>query len=265
MPGTHTQDDISPFRLLAMTQGRWGERIAAHLTSHAPRDWRVQVWEAPRVLPPIIDYPEDFLPGELPEVDLILSLGDVSGLAQLLPDVVRETRAKAVIAPIDRNSALPGGLARQLEMWLQEMGVAAAFPKPFCSLTETHYNREPIRVEYDDPFIRRFARAVGEPQFKAVVTEGRIVELDVLRDSACGCASYVAENLIGVDVDGAIEEAGMLHHHFPCLADMEQDRHYRDTLMHVSGNILKDRLKQELLDHLSELSIRPHGYVDQAP
>jgi hypothetical protein len=265
MPAEQAKDANPSFRILAATQGRWGERIAAHLQSHAPDDWQVNTWKAPPVLPPIIDYPEDFLPPSLPEVDLVLSLGDVSGLAQLIPDIVRQTKARAVIAPIDRNSALPGGLARQLERWLKDMGVAAVFPKPFCSLTETHYNRTPIQAEYDDPLIRRFARTFGEPKFRAVVEEGRILSLEVLRDSACGCARYVSENLVGSQVDDAVEEAGMLHHHFPCLADMEQDRDYRDTLMHVSGNILKDRLKEQLRDHLSELTIRPRGYVDQAP
>jgi hypothetical protein len=264
MPGEPAIDADTRFRILAAVQGRWGGRIAAHLKSHAPEDWRVEIWKAPSALPPIIDYPEDFLPPSLPEVDLVLSLGDVSGLAQLIPDIVRETQARAVIAPIDRNSALPSGLARQLEKWLEGMGAGAAFPKPFCSLTETHYNRTPIRVEYDGPLIRRFARAFGEPKFRAVVEEGKIASLQVLRDSACGCASYVAENLIGNGVEGAIGEAGMLHHHFPCLADMQQDRHYRDTLMHVSGNILKDRLKDELRDDVSESLIRPHGYVDHA-
>lgn len=259
MPGNYTREANSPFRLLAVTQGRWGERIAAHLLSHAPEGWRIEVWEAPRVLPPIIDYPEDFLPEELPEVDLVLSLGDVSGLAQLIPDIVRETNARSVIAPIDRNSALPAGLARQLEGWLRDMGVAAAFPKPFCSLTETHYNRTPLRVEYDDEIIRRFARVFGEPKFRAEVEGGQIMELDVLRDSACGCALDVAQQLVGTPVEDSIERAGMLHHHFPCLADMEKDPDYRDTLMHVSGNLLMDALKDELRDHISVQYLRPKG------
>jgi hypothetical protein len=64
-------------------------------------------------------------------------------------------------------------------------------------------------------------------------------------------------------VDQALEEAGMLHHHFPCLASMNQDPDYHDTLMHVSGNILKDSLKQALGDHLKVTYLRPTGQVDQ--
>ena len=250
----------SPLRVLAVTQGQWGERIAEYIRGSAPSDWSVEVWAAPRVLPPIVDDPEDFLPPSLPEVDLVLALGDTAGLAQLVPDLARITGAKAVIAPIDRNTSLPAGLARQLAGWLEEMDVAAVFPKPFCSLTETAYNRTPLVTSYDDPTIQRFARHFGRPEFRVTLTEGRITEVEVIRDSACGCARHVAENLIGASVDESIEKAGMLHHHFPCLASMERDSDYMDTLMHVSGNLLIDALKDEIRDHLS--FIRPSGFVN---
>jgi hypothetical protein len=84
----------------------------------------------------------------------------------------------------------------------------------------------------------------------------------VQRDSACGCANYVAENLIGTEIDASIEKAGMLHHHFPCLASMNQDPEYLDTLMHVSGNILKDELGKEIKDHLAVTYLRPQGRVE---
>ena len=85
-----------------------------------------------------------------------------------------------------------------------------------------------------------------------------------MRDSACGCACQVAEKLIGTPVNDAIEEAGMLHHHFPCLASMERDSDYMDTLMHVSGNLLKDAIKDEIRDHLSVTNIRPSGFVGES-
>jgi hypothetical protein len=250
----------SPLRVLAVTQGQWGERIAEHIRVRAPSHWSVEVWAAPRVIPPIVDDPEDFLPPSLPEVDLVLSLGDTAGLAQLVPDIARITGARAVIAPIDRNTSLPPGLARQLAGWLEEMDVAAVFPKPFCSLTETSYNRTPLMTSYDNPIIQRFARRFGKPEFRVTLTEGRITEVEVIRDSACGCALHVAENLIGAPVDESLEKAGMLHHHFPCLASMDRDPDYLDTLMHVSGNLLIDALKDEIREHLTY--IRPSGFVN---
>jgi len=256
-----TGPNDSPLRILAVTQGLWGKRIAEYIGAHASLDWLVETWAAPRMLPPIVDDPEEFLPPELPEVDIVLALGEMAGLAQLVPDIARVTKARAVITPIDHNVSLPSGLVRQLGKWLEEIGVAVVFPKPFCSLTESTYNRTPLVTTYQDPIIQRFARHFGRPEFRVTLTEGRIKEVEVVRDSACGCACHVAEKLIGTPVNDAIEEAGMLHHHFPCLASMERDSDYRDTLMHVSGNILKDALQDEIRDHLSVTYIRPSGLV----
>ena len=38
---------------------------------------------------------------------------------------------------------------------------------------------------------------------------------------------------------------------------------YGDTLMHVSGNIMKEALKEALGEYLEAGYIRPQGYVDE--
>jgi hypothetical protein len=255
--------DVDAFRLLTLTQEKWGERIAENIKRTAPEHWVVHQWKAPRVLPPIIDYPEEFLPESFPQATVVLALGYTSGLAQLVPDIVEMSGAQAVLAPIDNNESLPPGLANQLQKWLADLHVESVFPKPFCSLTETTYNKKPKVVSYENEHIREFARYYGKPEFNVILAEGVITEVEVIRDSACGCAQYIAENLSGVGVDDALEKAGMLHHHFPCLASMEQDLDYHDTLMHVSGNILKDTLKEKIKDHLTVTVVRPTGYVEE--
>jgi hypothetical protein len=251
------------FRVLAVTQGLWGERIAENVMAHAPRDWEVSVWAAPRVIPPIVDDPDEFLPDELPGTDLLLALGEVAGLAQLIPDIVRMTGARAVLAPIDRSESLPSGLALQLEGWLAQTGVPIVCPMPFCSLTPETINRPPRKANYDDPVVRRFATHFGRPVFEVAVDKGHISQMAVLRDAACGCARHVAEGLIGVSIEDAAEEAGLLHHHFPCLASMNKDPEYQDTLMHVSGNFLKEALNEALTPHHSpDAYLRPRGLSD---
>ncbi len=253
----------STFQLLTLTQAEWGERIAEYIKLTAPAHWVVNTWKAPRVLPPIIDYPEDFLPESFPEASMVLALGDTSGLAQLVPDIAKISGAKAVIAPIDNNASLPPGLARQLKQWLDNMGVESVFPKPFCSLTETTYNHKPLLTLYDIELVREFARYYGRPSFVIEVEDQRINKVDVTRDAACGCARAVAEGLVGTEVDDAIERTGMLHHHFPCLASMNQDADYHDTLMHVSGHILQDSIKEQIEDHLSPtIYLRPEGHIE---
>lgn len=234
-------------RILAIISGEYGQRHVTNIGDHGPSDWTLEVWQAPAILPLIIDYPEDYVPDTLPPADLILSFGEHRGIAELLPDVARVTGARAVIAAIDNEAWLPRGLARQLRGWLEEIGVACVTPKPLCSLTETHYSigrGRQQRIEYDDTLIAEFARHFGQPELRITVDPEtrQITAAEVQRDAVCGCARYVAQRLVGVSADDAEQEAGMLHHHYPCLASMGIDVDYGDTLMHVSGNILRDNV-----------------------
>jgi len=240
-------------RILAVISGEYGQRHVENIRAHGPTDWVVEVWRAPSVLPPVIDYPEDHLPDTLPPADLILSLGEHPGVAELLPDIARMTGAQAVIAAVDSEVWLPRGLARQLRGWLQDVGVVGVTPKPLCSLTETHYSiGRRQRIEYDDDaqarLITEFARCFGQPDLRITVDpESRLItSAEVLRDAVCGCARYVAERLVGVSADDAEEKAGLLHHHYPCLATMGVDTDYGDTLMHISGNYLKNNVRAQV-------------------
>lgn len=230
-------------RILAVYSGEYGLRHIANIRTQAPAEWEIASWQAPLILPPVIDYPEDFLPASLPGCDLLISLAEHRGVAELVPDICRLTGARAVIAAIDNETWLPRGLARQLRGWLAAMDVACVTPKPLCSLTSTHFSlarRE--RVAYSDPLIAEFARYFGQPHLRLTLdpVSRAIVATAVERDAVCGCARFVAERLVGVGADEAEQEAGMLHHHFPCLASMGIDPDFGDTLMHVSGNLLRD-------------------------
>ena len=236
-------------RILAIVSGEYGERHVENIRTNGPTDWVLEVWRAPAVLPPVIDYPEDHLPNELPAADLILSFGEHPGVAELLPDIARMTGTRAVVAAVDSEAWLPRGLARQLRGWLEDVGVVCVTPKPLCSLTETHYlTGRRQRTEYDSALIAEFARHFGQPNLGITVDPRTrsITSVEVLRDSVCGCARHVARGLVGISADDAEEKAGLLHHHYPCLATMGVDTDYSDTLMHVSGNLLKDNVGAEV-------------------
>jgi thymidylate synthase len=230
-------------RILAVITGDYGARHVANINKCKPENWDVGIYKAPVLLPPIIDYPEDYLPTELPSADLVLSFAEHKGVAELLPDIVRICGGQAVIAPVDNEAWLPRGLARQLRGWLDAMGIVCVTPKPLCTLTENRYRiSRQGWIKFDDPLIAAFARHFGQPDLDIRVDPRtkEIVSVEVHRDAVCGCASYVANGLIGVHADDAEEQAGLLHHHYPCLASMGIDIDYGDTLMHISGNIIKD-------------------------
>lgn len=246
-------------RILTVINSDYGSRHLANITQFAPADWVINHWRAPVFFPVVIDYPEEFLPVELPPSDLILSFAEHKGVAELIPDIAKMTGAQAVIAAVDNENSLPRGLARQLRSWLEKMNVACATPKPLCSLTETDYwvtRRQ--RLEHHSPQIAEFARYFGKPEFVVQVDPIRrtITSIEVKRDAVCGCARYVAQKLIGVSVDEAEYEAGMAHHHYPCLASMGIDADFSDTLLHVSGNIMKDNIEEQVkaYKHIQYLS-----------
>ena len=251
-------------RLLVLVTGDYGRRHVDNLQNHAPEAWTIASWQTPKILPPVLDYPEDYLPEALPSADCILSLAELPGVAELIPDLATMTGAQAVIAPIDNQSWLPFGLARQLREWLDRMDVACVTPMPFCSLTETHFNTLRYQVEYDHPLIREFAHFFGRPGFEVEVNlQNRTISgVKVTRDACCGCARFAAEKLVGTPLDDALEQVGLHHHHYPCQASMGIDPLYGDTLMHVSGNIMKDALKEELGDHLQVRYIQPGKRAD---
>jgi hypothetical protein len=251
-------------RILAVISGEYGQRHVDNIRAHGPEDWTVEVWQAPTALPLIVDYPEDYIPATLPQVDLILALHEHKGVAELIPEVAARTGAQALIAPVDNVAWLPPGLANQLRGWLARMGVASVFPKPFCSLTETHFNVRRYREAYDHPLIREFARYFGQPNLKLTVDldTRTIAEAEVVRDACCGCARYVAAKLVGVPVDEAELQAGLAHHHYPCLASMVKDPDFADTLMHVSGHLLKDNVGQQVKPFKRVHMIRPAGRVE---
>jgi hypothetical protein len=170
-------------------------------------------------------------------------------VAELLPDIARMCSAKAVLAPIDNEAWLPRGLARQLRQWLAQIDVVCATPKPLCSLTETDYAlTRRRRLSYQNSFISEFAHYFGQPELSLQIDPQtrQITSVDVKRDAVCGCARFVAEKLVGLSVDDAEIQAGLAHHHYPCLTSMGIDVDFGDTLMHISGNILKDNISGQV-------------------
>jgi len=236
-------------KILAIISGPYGQRHVDNIRANGPPEWSIETWQAPTVLPPIVDYPEDHLPESFAPADLILSFAEHRGVAELLPNIAQMTGAQAVIAAIDNEAWLPRGLARQLRGWLEDIGVACVTPKPLCSLTEHHYDSgRRTHLEYDHPLIREFARHFGRPRVQLTIDpeSRRIISAVVERDAVCGCARHVAQGLVGVSVDEAEEKAGLLHHHYPCQASMGIDNDYSDTLMHVSGNLLRDNIAAQV-------------------
>ena len=217
-------------RVLVAMQGHYGQRIADNIRKYGPSGWKVYSYTLPQDLPAIIDDADQFLPKELPAADLLISLGEHLGVAQMIPDMVKKSGAKAVIAPADNRVWLPPGLAKQIKRKLESMGVDMVYPVPFCTLTEK---------DSQNQYIREFAKYFGRLEVDIELDKDRIKRVAVIRGAPCGCSPYVADGLAGVWERDAVEKAGLLHHQYPCLSTMVMDQEFEDTLMHRAGLMTK--------------------------
>jgi len=226
-------------RVLIAIQGHYGQRMVDNIRQRCPADWEVNAHTLPPDLPAIVDDPDEFLPRELPAADLLVSLGEHPGVAQMIPDMVQRSGAKAVIAPADDRTWLPPGLAKQIQRKLESMGVDMVYPVPFCTLTEK---------DSQNSYIREFARYFGRPEVEVDFEGDHIAKVTVTKDAPCGSTRYVADGLVGVWERDAIEKAGLLHHQYPCLATMVMDREFEDTLMHRAGLMTKLAVETAMKD-----------------
>ena len=218
-------------KILVLADDEYGRRIVSWIGKNSPDSWDIFTLSLNIDLPDIVDNPEEFLPQEIPDADLILFLIQDSKKIELLPPLAKRSGAKAAIVAVDGLWLQPG-LRRQIE---GELEIPSAFPRTFCTL-----------VEQGNPLIDEFARHFGLPEFEIEVENGIIKKATVTRDAPCGCASFVAENLPGTKAEDAPIKAGLLNNNYPCMASMEFDSTTGDTLLHFSAHNTANAIERAL-------------------
>ncbi len=236
-------------KILAALQGEYGKRIVGHLKAHAPGDWTIETVTLPPRLPMVIDEPEDFLPSDVTSAELLLALIGSDGAAQLVPALAKLCGARAVIVPVDDPAWLPPGLQNQIEQELARDEVKAAFPRTFCTLTESSAGFRSNARRFDDELIAVFGRHFGRPELRIEVdgNSEKITAVEVERGSPCGSTHHLAEKLVGLTVKEAVPRAGLIVHQFPCLASMQQDEIESgvfEPLMSISGYVANDEVER---------------------
>ncbi len=195
------------------------------------------IYKTPQNLPAFIDEPEKHLPTKLPECDIILAVGLHPDILTTIPFISKETKAKAVIVPIEDRNWCHRGLQRQLEDSLDEIGVEYAFPKPFCTLKETG------RTEIDG-FIKRYQ--IGTPFLEVEVSRDMIADAQVLRSAPCGSTWYVAQQIKWTEISKIEDTVAIAHHSFPCTASMDVDPEIDEPILHVAGFAIREAVKDAI-------------------
>ena len=215
-------------KVLFATQGKYGERIASFVAANCPQGWEILRLPLPRSLSMVIDDPDEVLPANLPAADLLVSLHESPGAAELIPDIARRSGAGAVLAAVDDRAACPRGLENQVGKRLGAMGVAFAFARPLCGFDGGPH-----------PLLSAFAERFGRPRMRIDADGDRVGLVTVERDCPCGAGRFVAKVLPGTRLSEAADTGALRHHHHPCMASMEVDPELSDTLMHLSGYIFR--------------------------
>ncbi|NIR87263.1 thymidylate synthase [Candidatus Bathyarchaeota archaeon] len=221
---------------LIMKGDVYGRRIVENICKRGFAYWIHWVHEFELPSADLLDNPEKYLPKNMPECDLILSLGLLSDLQYTLPIIAKKTKAKAVITPIDNPNWIRRGLKRQIQKELAEISVASAFPKPFCSLEKA-----------SNLYIDKFAKHFGRPKIELETRKRLISGVQVKRGAPCGSTWFIAERLIGVEtsqqkVRGEVAKA---HHAYPCLASMIIDPELGDAILHKSQHIIREAVEEK--------------------
>ena len=198
----------------------------------------------PSELPAFIDDPDKYMPKKIPQADLCIASGLHKDLLLELPHRLEEVGVKGLIVPIEDFLEVPSGLRRQVEERCEELGLEAAFPKPFCSL-------EPAR---DKPIISRFVTelGVGRPSLEISTTRRGnydYIEATIVRRSApCGSTWYVAKKLIGVETKREVfyDAVAKAHHSYPCTATMNVDPEAKEPILHMGGYIIREAAEKAL-------------------
>ena len=221
--------------VLFATQGKYGERIAEHVAANRPPGWEILRLPLRRNLPAVIDDPDEVLPAAVPAADLLVSLHESPGAAELIPDIAQRCGAAAVLAAVDDRAVCPRGLENQIGKRLGGMGIAFAFARPLCGFDGGPH-----------PLLSAFAERFGRPRMRIDADGDRVGRVTVERDCPCGAGGFVAKVLPGTRLSEAADTGALRHHHHPCMASMEVDPELSDTLMHLSGYIFRAAINKAL-------------------
>ena len=217
--------------IFILTSGEYGSRIVNNIAKSFSSSI-VGIHEVPEDLPEFIDDVSTYVPGNLPLADLVIVTGLQGDINLIAPLVADKVGANSIIISAHEPGSVPPGLISEIEEAAGEK--VLVFAKPFCSL-------KPM----GDPIIDEFTSKLGKPQ---IMIEGDdfIKKVTVIRDAPCGCTTFIAEELIGVNVEDAEFVADNKFHNYPCLASMTHDRVLGDTILHVAGYLSKEAVKRAL-------------------
>ncbi|MDK2928900.1 MAG: thymidylate synthase, partial [Methanococcus sp.] len=173
-------------KITVLYSGNYGERVLNTILEKFAQNI-VSIHEIPENLPEYIDDVSEYVPENLKESDLIISVGLFGDINLIVCDIAKKTNAKSIIIESHSPKQVTKGLKSEISDSLNEIKIV--FPKPFCSL-------KPV----GDTYIDEFAKYFGSPEIE-IIGETIVKSVTVKRNAPCGSTKYVAENLTGYSLN----------------------------------------------------------------
>lgn len=177
------------------TDGPYGERAYEYISKEFDTDF-VELEQPVSMFMDEIEIPEDALK-RLESADILITYILHPDLTLDLVEILHD-KVEWVIVAAWRGA----GFKNQLE----RLGNVTC-PENMCDLQE---NGNPVF----DEFVSKF----GRPIVEIVVENNKVKEIKVLRSSPCGSTFFVAEEMIGQDLEDLPIKAGLRLQHYPCRA-----------------------------------------------
>ncbi len=175
-------------------RGLHGYQTAEEMSRH----FKVTLTVLPERLPELIESVD-----ELPELkkvldsDLIICYAEHPDVSLILSEV---SRAKLLIITGRKT-----GSEKQIKSVAKKRGIKVLMPEICCVVRELN--------EFGE-----FFNIYGKPKLSLKVKGEKIVSAEVEKCAFCGATRFVAEKLIGVDIDSAPRLAGLYTQLYPCMA-----------------------------------------------
>jgi hypothetical protein len=182
-------------KIAVVTDGPYGDRTYDTISQEFDCDF-IEIEQPDTILMEEVEISEDALKN-LKTADLIISY-------ILHPDLVLEVveQLHDEVGWIIVGAWRGEGFKNQLEQYDNVI-----CPENMCDLEE---NGDPVF----DEFVNNFGKPIVEIEFEG----NQVTKVRVLRSSPCGSTYYVAEEMVGEEIDNLPIKAGLKLQHYPCRA-----------------------------------------------
>jgi hypothetical protein len=212
-------------KVVIATDGPYGERAYEYISKEFDTEF-IQLEQPASMFADKIEIPEDALK-QLESADLLITYTIHPDLTLDLVEILHNKVGWIIVAAWRGE-----GLKNQLERFGN-----VTCPENMCDLEE---NGNPVF----DEFVSKF----GRPIVKINCQGDKIVDIEVLRSSPCGSTFFVADEMIGQDLEDLPIKAGLRLQHYPCRAPKMRlfaDEHKKEMAANLHKEAFEKAIKEK--------------------